>query len=61
LEHILGNTIVDNSPTTVFRRPEHEPESQPGLPTSGSRGWKSDRSGYDGWLAEGAADATGPD
>ena len=61
VEQILGNTIVDDSPTTIFRRPELGPESQPGSPASGIRGWKADRSGYDGWLVEGAADAGGPD
>jgi hypothetical protein len=60
VEYILGNTIVDNSPTTIFRRPELGPESQPGSPASSGRGWQADRSGYDGWLAEGAADAGGP-
>jgi len=61
VEYILGNTIVDHSPTTIFRRPGLGPESDPGSPSSGSRSWQSDRSGYDGWLAEGAADANSPD
>jgi len=61
VEHILGNTIVDDSPTTIFRRHEPGPVSQPGSPASASRGWKADRSGYHGWLVEGAADPSGPD
>jgi len=61
VEHILGNTIVDDSPTTIFRRSELGPESQPESPASGRGGWKPDRSGYDGWLAEGAAEPSGPD
>ena len=61
VEYILGNTIVDNSPTTLFRRPGREPESQAGSQASSSRGWKADRSGYDGWLAGGDVDAGGPD
>jgi hypothetical protein len=59
VECILGNTIVDDSPTTIFRRPEREPESQAGSQASSSRGWKADRSGYDGWLAGGSGDAGG--
>jgi hypothetical protein len=51
VEYILGNTTVDHSPTTIFRRPRPQPESPPGLRTGGGQGWKTDRSGYDGWLA----------
>jgi hypothetical protein len=51
VEFILGNTVLDNSPTTRFRQgePVAEPEAktQPG----GSRSWRADRSGYDGWLS----------
>jgi len=59
VECILGNTIVDDRPTTIFRRPEGEPESQAGSHASRSRGWNADRSGYDGWLAGGSGDAGG--
>ena len=51
VEYILGNTTVDNSPATIFRRQEPQPQPQPGARAGGSRGWKTDRSGYDGWLA----------
>jgi hypothetical protein len=57
IEYILGNTTVDNSPTTIFRWQPPQRESQPGLRAGGSPGWKSDRSGYDGWLAGGGDDA----
>jgi hypothetical protein len=59
VEYILSNTIVDHSPTTIFRRPALGPESHPGSPASGSRSWRADRSGYDGWLAEDTADPGG--
>ena len=57
IEYILGHTTVDNLPTTIFRRQGHEPESQPGPRAGRSRGWKTDRSGYDGWLAGSSDDA----
>jgi hypothetical protein len=57
VEYILGNTTVDNSPTTIFQRQRPQPESQPGLRAGGSQGWKTDRSGYDGWLAGSGEDA----
>jgi hypothetical protein len=57
VEFILGNTIVDDAPTTVFRRHEPMPESQPEPRAGGCWGWNSDRSGYDGWLAGGGEDA----
>ncbi len=60
VEYILGNTIVDNSTTTVFRRSEPEPQSEPHTRAGGSGGWRTDRSGYDGWLAGNNGDADGP-
>jgi len=57
IEFILGNTTVDNSPTTIFRRQAPQPESQPGLRAGDRRGWKTDRTGYDGWLAGSGNDA----
>jgi hypothetical protein len=52
IEYVLENTTVDSSPRTLFRsrRPEHEPEPKAAASRSGS--WKTDRSGYDGWLTE---------
>ena len=58
VEYILSHTTVDSSPATIFRRQEPQPESQPGLRAGGSRRWKTDWSGYDGWLA-GSGNDTG--
>jgi hypothetical protein len=51
VECILGNTILDNAPQTRFRRPQPQSEAAPKASASGHDSWKSDRSGYDGWLA----------
>jgi hypothetical protein len=61
VEYILGNTTVDGSPTTLFRCREPAPESAPQPRAGLSGGWKTDRSGYDGWLAGGGTDASSPD
>ena len=61
VEYILGNTTVDNSSTTLFRCREPARESEPRPRAGRSGSWRTDRSGYDGWLARGGNDATGPD
>jgi hypothetical protein len=60
VEYILGNTIVDDSSTTVFRQSEPEPESEPHTRAGGSGSWRADQSGYDGWLAGNGDDADSP-
>jgi len=60
VEYILGNTTVDSSPTTFFRRRELEPESVLRPQAGRSRSWKTDRSGYDGWLPASGNDVGGP-
>jgi len=50
VEWILGNTVVDDSPTTIFRRAERQPERRARAGANRRRSWKADRSGYDGWL-----------
>jgi hypothetical protein len=57
IDYILSHTRVDNAPETVFGRQGTQPEAEPGLPAGGSHGWKTDSSGYDGWLAGPADDA----
>jgi hypothetical protein len=59
VEYILGNTTVDDSPTTLFRRREPEPESALRPRVGRSGGWRTDRSGYDGWLPDRGNDASG--
>ena len=51
VEYILGNTILDTAPATVVLQPERGLERETKFGVSHSRGWKPDRSGYDGWLA----------
>lgn len=57
IEFILSNTTVDNCPTTRFRPTERPVEPQSEAGTRRSRGWKSDASGYDGWLGDSSGDA----
>jgi hypothetical protein len=57
IEYILGNASVDDSPTTILRRQQPQPESQPKLRAGGGQAWEADRSGYDGWLAGSGDDA----
>ena len=61
VEYILGNTSVDSSPTTVFRRWEGAAESETRSRAGSSRSWQTDRSGYDGWLTGSGSDTGGPD
>jgi hypothetical protein len=56
VEYILGNTSVDNSPTTIVRQQEPRPKSPTGLRATGSNDWDTDRSGYDGWLTASSDD-----
>ena len=60
VEYILGNTTVDNSPTTLFRRREPVPESVPRPRAGRSGAWRTDQSGYDGWLPASGNDAGAP-
>jgi hypothetical protein len=61
VEYILGNTTVDQSPTTIFRPREREPESAPRPRAGGGGNWRTDRSGYDGWLPAFGPGPGGPD
>jgi hypothetical protein len=55
IEYLLANTIVDDSPATVYLR--YEPAAQSRSPAASPRGWATDRSGYDGWLSGSGNDA----
>jgi hypothetical protein len=59
VEHILGNTAVENAATTIFRWGQPEPEATPRFGGGGGRGWRTDQSGYDGWLTGSDASASG--
>lgn len=51
VEYILSNTVLDNAPKTVFCWRESESQPQTRSRIKHPRGWRHDRSGYDGWLA----------
>ena len=51
VEFILANTTVDDAPITMVRQLEPQPQEQAGTRVGSSSDWKTDRSGYDGWLA----------
>jgi hypothetical protein len=61
VEYILGNTSVDSSPTTVFRRWEPATASETTPRAGDIWSWQTDQSGYDGWLTGSGSDAGGPD
>ena len=61
IEYILGNTTVEGSPTTLYRYREPAPKAKPQPRAGRRRGWRTDRSGYDGWLTSSGNDADGPD
>ena len=61
IEYILGHTSVDNSSTTLFRGRQPQTESAPRYGAHGSRAWKTDPSGYDGWLPGSDAPTVGQD
>jgi hypothetical protein len=63
IEFLLEHTTVDPHPCTHFRTWEPEPYSghahdaqphEPPAPEGSDTSWRSDVSGYDGWLADGA-------
>jgi len=58
VECLLANTVVDSSPATLFHGQPSEQNAPSGFRAGNFRGWKADRSGYDGWLA-GAGDDPG--
>jgi hypothetical protein len=57
IEYILANTTVDDAATTVFRTYEPTAKAETRSTAGSSRGWKTDRSGYDGWLSGNGNDA----
>ena len=59
LEYILSHTTVDNAPTTLFRWRQPEPEATPRFGARASHAWRTNRSGYDGWLPASDAPAAG--
>jgi hypothetical protein len=61
VEYILGNTTVDTSPTTLFRFREPAPATNPRPRAGRSANWRTDRSGYDGWLAGNGNEPGSPD
>jgi hypothetical protein len=61
IEYLLANTTVDDSPTTIFRQYAPAAKAEVSSRSGSSRGWKTDRSGYDGWLAGSGDNADRPD
>jgi hypothetical protein len=58
IEYILGNTALDPAATTLYRRNEPRAQTDRRSGSGRSRGWRLDRSGYDGWLT-GTGDTAG--
>jgi hypothetical protein len=54
IEKILNHTTLDNSPKIEFRwrDAETQPKTNAEQPQSLGARWNSDRTGYDGWLAD---------
>ncbi len=50
LEFILDHTVVDSAASTRFSTPREVSRTDAGAPSSSGVEWKTDPSGYDGWL-----------